>query len=152
MVTVNCKICGKEFNTIPARLKMGWGKYCSKKCQYKSMENRVLVKCEFCGKSIYRSTKSVRRSKSKLFFCRHLCQLNWFNKEKSGDKHPNWKNGEASYRDRLMRTDALKHCARCGMSDVRVLSVHHKDKNRLNNSFENLEWLCQNCHFLEHRY
>jgi hypothetical protein len=32
---VNCKECGKEFKTIPSRVKDGRGKYCSKECSNK---------------------------------------------------------------------------------------------------------------------
>lgn len=59
------------------------------------------------------------------------------------------KNGIKGYRQR-----ALKHygekCNRCGIEDVRVLLVHHEDRNRENNELENFEILCRNCHALEH--
>ncbi len=31
-----------------------------------------------------------------------------------------------------------------------ILVVHHKDKNRENNTIENLEVLCPNCHAIRH--
>ena len=39
-------------------------------------------------------------------------------------------------------------CVRCG-SDYKI-TVHHKDGNPFNNSLENLEVLCWNCHSLIH--
>jgi len=35
-MNVICMSCEKEFRTYPSRIKIGWGKYCSKKCQNKS--------------------------------------------------------------------------------------------------------------------
>lgn len=29
---VSCETCGSQFNTYPSRVKIGWGKYCSKEC------------------------------------------------------------------------------------------------------------------------
>ena len=39
-------------------------------------------------------------------------------------------------------------CARCG-SDYKI-TIHHKDGNPFNNSLENLEVLCWNCHLVLH--
>ena len=39
-------------------------------------------------------------------------------------------------------------CAACG--SVKKLNVHHKDRNRKNNDYSNLEVLCPNCHSIEH--
>ena len=43
-----------------------------------------------------------------------------------------------------------KKCERCGYDKHEVLQIHHKDKNRSNNRFNNLELICPNCHFEEH--
>ena len=37
---INCLICNKEFETCPARIKVGRGKYCSNKCYGVSKENK----------------------------------------------------------------------------------------------------------------
>lgn len=43
-------------------------------------------------------------------------------------------------------------CQRCGWDKVpEVLMVHHRDGDRSNNSYENLEVLCPNCHAEVHR-
>lgn len=42
----------------------------------------------------------------------------------------------------------ITECERCG-SDENLL-VHHKDRNRRNNSLDNLEKLCKRCHQEEH--
>ncbi|HLD49526.1 MAG TPA: HNH endonuclease signature motif containing protein [archaeon] len=41
-------------------------------------------------------------------------------------------------------------CEKCGISDKRVLCVHHLDRNRDNNKEENLQTLCFNCHRITH--
>lgn len=62
----------------------------------------------------------------------------------------------AKYKDgrNIYRKIAFNHygkkCQKCGVDDMRVLTVHHKDRNRKNNNIENLEVLCYNCHYLNH--
>lgn len=43
-------------------------------------------------------------------------------------------------------------CERCGHKDRwnSPLARHHKDRNRLNNTLDNLEVLCPTCHAVEH--
>lgn len=111
---VKCKICGKEFRTIPSRIKEGRGKYCSPKCYYKSIGETVYCKCKVCGKIfiIPLSAKERGRGKycskkccytingekhplyNKVFTAEH-CRKISINKigNNSGAKHPRWKNG-----------------------------------------------------------
>lgn len=59
------------------------------------------------------------------------------------------KTGIGNYRKVALKR--LKHsCVKCGVTNLKVLIVHHKDRNRQNNNLDNLEFLCRNCHFLEH--
>ena len=41
-------------------------------------------------------------------------------------------------------------CERCGFDHYAAIIVHHKDRDRDNNTLENLEVLCANCHAIEH--
>ena len=41
-------------------------------------------------------------------------------------------------------------CERCGYDIYEILQVHHKDRNRKNVNFDNLELICPNCHAKEH--
>ncbi len=43
-----------------------------------------------------------------------------------------------------------KNCERCGFGKYEILQIHHKDKNKTNNNFDNLELICPNCHSEEH--
>lgn len=43
-----------------------------------------------------------------------------------------------------------KSCERCGYNKYKILQIHHKNRNRNDNSIENLEIICPNCHYEEH--
>lgn len=152
MPTVNCKLCSKEFYAKPYFLKIGQARYCSSVCQYKASKKGKNVHCATCGKETYKQLKQLTRSKSGKFFCSKSCQAVWRNQEFVGAKHANWKTGLFAYRSVLLRHKIPKFCILCKTKDVRMLVVHHIDKNRKNNDVSNLAWLCHNCHFLVHHY
>jgi 5-methylcytosine-specific restriction endonuclease McrA len=52
----------------------------------------------------------------------------------------------------MLRSGPEPVCRHCGLTDARVLSVHHLDSNRSNNRLDNLIWLCHNCHYLIHHH
>jgi hypothetical protein len=81
------------------------------------------------------------------------CHCSWENKNvRCGINAPNWISGENVYRDLMDRNNIPYKCARCGISDKRVLVVHHKDGNRRNNDIKNLERICCNCHAILHSH
>ena len=149
---VKCLICGKAFYAKPNWIRIGHGKYCSKKCQYISYKKGRVVKCFICNKEVYKSLRNLNKSKSKKYFCNKSCQAKWRNSVFIGSKHANWKNGEYAYKSILSRHKVPKICKLCKTKDVRILAVHHVDKNHKNNKLNNLIWLCHNCHFLVHHY
>ncbi|QQG45571.1 MAG: HNH endonuclease [Candidatus Sungiibacteriota bacterium] len=107
-----------------------------------------------CGKSIYRSRADLQKSKSKKYFCNKSCQTIWRNTlQYIGPRHLNWRGGfsSGSYRAFLRRASKEEVCSFCKITDKRVLVVHHKDRNHLNNRISNLMWLCHNCHTVLHR-
>lgn len=152
MAAFNCRTCGKKAYVKPSHRKNGFGKYCSNMCSAEAQKNGRLFPCETCGKQIYRSLKFQARSKSGKFFCSKSCQTMWRNTTYSGEQHANWKGGTSSYRQRLSRAGIEVICKKCGNTDKRILAVHHKDRDRQNNSISNLNWLCHNCHYLVHHY
>lgn len=153
MIEVNCKNCKKVFHAKPSWIKNGYGKYCSTKCRQEGQKNGGLFDCHVCKTSVYRSKTGQSKSKSNKYFCSKSCQTLWRNSEVNiGKNHPNWTTGQSSYRERLRRSNRIQECKRCKTSDVRLLSVHHKDRNRDNNNLKNLIFLCHNCHFLIHKY
>jgi hypothetical protein len=150
MPIVKCKICNTEFYVKPSHISLGYGKYCSVRCRSKSQEKGKFVKCAVCSKDAWKMPKDLKRAKSGKSFCSVSCQTKWRNSLFSGEKHSFWKGGRTIYRKILMQSNASVVCRRCGIKDVRVLAVHHIDKNRKNNNLENLTWLCHNCHYLVH--
>ncbi len=151
-VEVACKRCGKKFTAKPSHIALGFGKYCSRLCSQLSQMTGRKVQCHVCGKQVYRTPKSLKKSKSKNYFCTKRCQTLWRNRVFVGEKHANWKHGRDAYRSILSRTGREKMCEVCKTQDERILAVHHKDRNRSNNKEDNLAWLCHNCHFLVHHY
>ena len=66
-------------------------------------------------------------------------------KEKSG----HWKGGKCQVTQvKYARLELKQECEDCGATEK--LHIHHKDKNRNNNSLENLQVLCPSCHVLKH--
>ena len=150
MPIVKCKICFGEFYGKPFFLKKGQAKYCSQKCMRLGSRTGEVVKCHSCGKEVYKTKKALRISKSKTYFCTKSCQTKWRNSVFIGPKHANWKDGRYSYRSAMLRYNFPKVCKLCKTHDIRILAVHHIDRNRRNSSPLNLAWLCHNCHFLVH--
>ena len=131
---------------------MGWGKYGSIECRSKAQRIGKQVACSTCDKSIYRTPKNFKHSKSKKFFCNKTCQTKWRNSYFIEEKHHNWLGGVRAYRKILDRTGRRKVCKMCLQTDTRVLIAHHIDHDRKNNLPNNLVWLCLNCHHLTHNY
>ena len=152
MPNVLCEVCKSEFYTKPSQQKKGWGRFCSKKCQYLAQTTGQTKSCTTCGKEIYRTKSLLERSQSNLFFCCKSCQTIWRNKQYTRENHANWVSGIYSYRAALLRENRPLECIKCKSKDSRILAVHHKDKNRHNNSPDNLAWLCHNCNYLVHHY
>lgn len=150
MSVVSCEICNKTFYIKPSHQKLGWGKFCSRKCQAESQLNGKFVRCLICNKSIYRSGNQIKRSKSGYHFCSKTCQTLWRNQYFIASRHVNWKYGESAYRNILKRSGRKSICIICKIKDERILTAHHIDKNRKNNRIDNLIWLCLNCHYLVH--
>ena len=151
MPWLKCKKCTKDFYAKPRHIKMGWGKYCSQACSFQGMKTGNIFPCELCGKEIYRTKLEIGRSKSHKFFCNKSCFAKWKNKNiLFGENHGNWKGGENSYREAMLRSNNKPICSDCGINNVNVLVIHHIDQSRKNNNINNLMWLCRNCHYIVH--
>lgn len=152
MVETNCKECFAAFLVKPSWLKNGYGKFCSPLCRRRAQRTGTNILCHVCQKEVYKSKKALGGTKSGHLFCGKSCQTAWRNIHFSREKHPNYINGDYSYRNVLIRTNLPQICVLCKTTDVRVLAAHHIDLNHFNNKVENLAWLCHNCHHLVHHH
>lgn len=157
---INCCKCDKEFYRADSEIKrnqtLGRKNYCSLSCS--SNHNKIKkekqdnCKCSYCGVGFWKS-KSKKSTKSGYNFCSRSC------KDKAQRLENDFKNlqpshygkGDGTYRNIIIRSGKLVSCEKCGWKEEpNILEVHHKDRDRKNNSEVNLEVLCPNCHTLEH--
>lgn len=106
-------------------------------------------KCEYCDKVVKRSRKI--RVEQRVFCCsKHAKLYNTEQKLKNGQHIK-----DATLRYYLMNIRDQK-CEDCGLDKWKdrpiPLDVHHKDGDSKNNSMENLQLLCKNCHALTDNY
>src|SRR3989344_4606022 len=97
------------------------------------------VRCRLCKKIFYAKPSWISYGHAK--YCSQKCQ---FEARKNG-KH-------VEYRNIMIKNGIKPMCKLCRKTDKRILCVHHKDRNRKNNSISNLVWLCYNCHHLVHNH
>lgn len=136
-VDVTCVICSKKFDVVKNR--KDTAKYCSRSCYYKGQIGKGLTtyKCQHCNKEFLDSASKKRK------FCSKSCT------KKSS--HETFKPSFTTVRKAMITRNLLVKCEKCGWDEYpQILGVHHKDRDRNNNSMENLEVLCPNCHSIEH--
>ena len=137
-----CLECGAEIT------KTG-NKFCSHSCAAaynNKLLNKKTKKCKNCGNFI---------EKRKTY-----CDINCFREYRNKQLYDKWRNGELSseYLSSFIRDFIFKKhnnkCEKCGWGEVNPhtgkipLQVHHIDGDCTNNSEENLQLLCPNCHSL----
>ena len=112
-----CKQCEKEFNTIPAKIKVGKGKYCSRSCYAKAITMRPEDRKPKCD--VYRDYRNRVRFGGNRFKAferdNHQCQ-------------------HCGTKDKLQ----IHHIDGRGYKTVGIKEA--------NNSLENLLTLCPYCH------
>lgn len=157
----NCKHCKKNFRYTTISEKANHSRWCAenpKRKLYTKEGNPDLMKklaekkygkfiiekfsCERCQK-----TFSMRRREfcklQRTRFCSRICA------NSCGGKARAEKYGlEGNYRD-ICYKHYPKECIICKFSEA--VEVHHLDKNRANNSKENLVPLCPNHHVMIHK-
>lgn len=152
-----CLRCQSEFTPRLADEERGRAKFCSVICanRYRSENCPPLpdnVQCRNCGTSFHKPPSKMALSKSGLFFCSRKCK-DYSQTLAAGVKEiqpPHFGCGIGSYRE-IARRHHDNRCGRCQYDkELGILLVHHKDRDRSNNSPENLEILCPNCHAIDH--
>ncbi len=150
--------CNKAFNALPREINRGNGKFCSRICasKHNSQKRKSVpnLKCSnpICNNMLYRNESKIKACKSNLFFCCRKCKdisqriggLVSIQPSHYGIINTN-------YRDVAFR-NYPHQCNECLYDKhIEILQVHHKDGNRNNNTLQNLQILCPNCHAIIHR-
>ena len=162
-INVCCEECKLFFNAPSGEVKRGNGKYCSRKCsaiaiakkhkQRYEQINIPNVECAYCHMKFYKNETKKKISRSGLYFC---CREHKDLAQRIGSgidqiKPPHYTESLINYREFYCRNAELKLCARCGYNKCpSILQIHHIDRNRKNNTMENLIALCPNCHEEDH--
>jgi hypothetical protein len=159
-----CQLCSKEFTTKAAWYKKGAGKFCSRECAVKGRVKKpkleVILKCKNCNKDF--SVKKYRENSA--IACSNECRkFLWSNSpDRKGDRHPNWKGGISSERDKVKISKEYKEwresvykkdnyvCQKCNHSEGKTLQAHHilnySEYPNLRFDVTNGITLCTNCH------
>lgn len=149
-VDVSCQICKNIFTRQKRQLNSEYH-CCSSICLSVAKGSTVRLLCDHCGNEFLRAKSKLKLSASGKVFCRRTCK-------DSAQKYmleiqpSHYGTGTGSSTYRSIAFSAYKPiCNRCGFNNENALEVHHKDRDRENNSIANLEILCANCHSIEHR-
>jgi len=148
-----CEVCHTIFEAPLKEINRGNGRFCSLSCSSSRKKDlQPNVQCAYCDKYFYKNPSKQQLSKSGLFFC---CREHKDLAQRIGGikeiQPPHYGEGyRSNYRLRAFNHLPNK-CNRCELDDMRILVVHHIDRDRSNNNINNLEILCPNCHALEHR-
>jgi len=136
-----CVVCNKPVYKRPVEIKRNRGRvFCNQTCY--GLSCRKEKPCVICGTLILASAN------------KKTCSRKCANKHRKGikykinrprDKVKHYK----SLKLRLLKKRGKK-CERCGFSKYEILQVHHRNQNRKDNTLDNLELICPNCHAEEH--
>ena len=137
----SCSICSKPVYKRPVEIKRNKGRvYCSMTCY--GISSRKEKPCVVCGKPILASAN------------KKTCSRSCANTHRAGIKYKMNQPRSKVKSQRAIKTRLLNSrgriCEICGYDKYEVLQIHHKDRNRDNNHFENLLLICPNCHFEKH--
>lgn len=141
--TNQCKRCKRPFVTYKE------GKYCSRRC-YKIGRYGKRITCKICSKKL---------THDQFVYCGERCRKTFWDKN---DYHLRKKKKYWDDKTKLIKELGGK-CKKCGISDIRVLDINHKDpkkktipkdraftwQRRLKDWKKNkksIELLCANCH------
>ena len=151
-VEITCSICSRVFSRLKKQIthsiSIGAKAFiCSRECQRAYQLTGKWVSCIVCNKSVYKTRFELTKHKTGNYFCSKSCANGQHNTLRSGSNHPNYINGIGGYRELAFQTYG-RVCTvfGCGYAIEQILEVHHRNKNRSDNSKENLDVLCPTHH------
>lgn len=137
-----CSVCGKHIYRRPCEIeRSNNGVFCSMSCY--GISCRKEHPCVICGSSILASAN------------KKTCSRGCANTNRTGIQYKLGRTNKSKVKSqRALKIRMIKErgdaCERCRYSQVEILQVHHRDRNKSNNKLENLELVCPNCHAKEH--
>lgn len=139
---LSCDNCGTHFEKwAHHRHKNADG--CRRKCMDILLGKSSVIKCGFCQKMLCKTSAQLNRSMSGEVYCNTTCSNLGRNKFRKDIPNYNYRGWALS--------QLPQECSICKFNDIRALEVHHIDRDRTNNSLDNLVILCANCHSIEHK-
>ena len=139
---VICIICGTTTAINQYRIKKNKKYFCSDKCR-RSYNERVKIKCVFCGKKF--NVVTSRASVAK--YCSNRCK--WKQMGKNYRKYIGRNSGFIALDRKRALEKYGKKCEMCAWD--RLVEIHHLDGNRNNHDIKNLCVLCPNHHTLSEK-
>ena len=156
-----CPKCNTVFYRPPSRRKFGRGIYCSRKCQYASLEHlkrnpekHVELTCIGCGDGFSLAKSKLSAHKGAGKYCSRECR----DANRVGEQHPQFINGDGTYYHRgpnwqSQRRKARKrddftcqHCGEPGECVHHIRPFRYFDDYKEANRLRNLVTLCSPCH------
>lgn len=146
-VSNECKQCNKEFFYRKRKDRKQY--FCSDKCKY--LFSRIEVSCALCGNKFLKRKSRLDKSRHGIFFCSRKCKD--FGQRLDGGieeiRPSHYGNGQYNYQN-FINDNTYPKCIDCKEDRRYLLCVHHIDSNRTNNTKNNLEVVCYNCHVRRH--
>lgn len=99
--------------------------------------------CLHCGNNFTITEARLNSGSNRGIYCSSSCRITNWNAESIKRQMP------GSYRINAWKVYEKK-CYDCGITDARVLVIHHIDGNRKNGKLDNLIPVCHNCHCIRH--
>lgn len=67
----NCEVCGAEFSASPAKVRQGYGRFCSQECFQTTQRNQIERTCEACGVRFMAVRAFVNKGQAR--YCSRSC-------------------------------------------------------------------------------
>ena len=100
----------------------------------------ITLICKFCNNTFKPSKRQLDQRT-----CSYSCSVKYRYILKYGPDYMS----VSSYKKERLKIDPK--CELCGWNNIpQVMEVHHKDRNRRNNTKPNLILICPNCHSIDH--